>query len=110
MSKLTPPLPVTLKKYGLTIEMWLKLAESQGHACAVCKQVPTNGRLNIDHYHAKGWKKMQPERRVDYVRGLLCYRCNNFYVGKSITVERSKNVTAYLESFDRRKPPEKRKA
>lgn len=103
MPLLTPSL-ATLKKYGLSLEEWQAMADAQGHACYVCHQVPTKGRLCIDHEHVKNWKKMPPERRKLFVRGLLCFRCNTTYVGRSITVERSRRVTQYLEAYEARKP------
>lgn len=101
---LIEPKPATLKKYGLSLEEWRALADYQGHACFVCKQEPTKGRLCIDHEHAKGWKKMPPERRKLFVRGLLCFRCNTTFVGRGVTVERSRNVTKYLEEYEARRP------
>jgi hypothetical protein len=80
------------------------MADAQNHACAVCKQEPTKGRLCIDHEHVKKWKKMPPDERVKFVRGLLCYRCNTTFVGRGITVERSRGVTAYLEAYQLRRP------
>jgi hypothetical protein len=96
---LTPTLS-TLKKYGLSVEEWRVMADEQGEACYVCKQKPTKGRLCIDHEHVKGWKKMPPHQRKIYVRGLLCFRCNTTFVGRGVTVERSRNVTAYLEHYE----------
>lgn len=95
---LTPSIN-TLKKYGLNIAEWQIMADQQNHACAVCVQEPTKGRLCIDHEHVKGWKKMPPEKRKLYVRGLLCWRCNTTFVGRGITVERSRGVTSYLENY-----------
>ncbi len=93
----------TLKKYGLTAWDWLVLLEQQGGVCAVCKRVPTTGRLCIDHEHVKGWKRMTPEKRKGFVRGLLCFFCNRYYVGRCITVERSRNVTEYLLRYETEK-------
>ena len=100
----TPPSPETLRKYGLTAADWYLLLDRQGGVCAVCKKVPTTGRLCVDHYHVKGWKKMPEARRKLYVRGLLCFFCNRYYVGKSITIEKARNVVAYLEEFERIMP------
>jgi hypothetical protein len=47
---------------------------------------------------------MPPEQRRLYVRGLLCWRCNTTFVGRGITVERSRAVTVYLEQFETRRP------
>lgn len=103
--QLLTPSPATLKKYGLSLAEWTVMAEAQGSACAVCKQIPKKGRLCIDHEHVKKWKKMPPEQRKLYVRGLLCFRCNTTFVGRGITVERSEGVTTYLKNYQARRPP-----
>ena len=103
---LLEPKPATLKKYGLSLEEWRAMADAQGHRCWVCQQEPTKGRLCIDHVHVKGWKKMPPEQRKLYVRGLLCFRCNTTFVGRGVTVERSRRVTLYLEAYETRRPPD----
>ena len=96
---LLQPSKVTLRKYGLTPEAWAVIADGQARVCYVCQQLPKSGRLHIDHAHVRGWKHMTPERRRQYIRGLLCFRCNTTYVGRSITAERSRRVTEYLERF-----------
>lgn len=92
-----PPSAKTLAKYGLTAKEWLAILAYQGGVCAVCKLVPKSGRLNVDHDHVRGWKKLPPEKRKIHVRGLLCYWDNKTLVGRGITVDKSKAVTAYLE-------------
>ncbi len=99
---MNPPKPETLKKYGLTAEEWLAILESQGGVCAVCSKVPKTGRFVVDHEHVRGWKKKKPEVRKTYVRGLLCWFCNHSYVGRSITLQKARNVVKYLEGHDRR--------
>lgn len=90
------PKAETLRKYGLTPADWLAIADRQGYVCAVCRKLPPNGRLCTDHDHVKGWKKMPAAERRKHVRGLLCYFCNHYYVGRAITVEKAKNVHEYL--------------
>lgn len=102
---LLEPSQSTLKKYGLSLDEWRAMADAQEHRCWVCRQEPTKGRLCVDHEHVKGWKKMPPEQRKLYVRGLLCFRCNTTFVGRGVTVERSRRVTLYLEAFEARRPP-----
>ena len=54
------------RKFGLTVTEYGMLAESQGNACAVCREVcPTGRRLAVDHCHTTG-----------NIRGLLCQGCN----------------------------------
>lgn len=87
-----------LAKYGLTEADWVAMWKRQGGVCAVCLKLPPNKRLCTDHDHVKGWKKMRPEERKKYVRGLLCYFCNHWYVGRCITVEKAENVAEYLRA------------
>lgn len=53
-------------KYGITIEQYEAMLESQGGVCAVCsKPDPGGQRLGVDHCHATG-----------QLRALLCTLCN----------------------------------
>lgn len=56
-----------VKKYGMTIEDFNRILESQGYKCKICGSKKPHGRGNfhIDHCH----KTMR-------VRGLLCHYCN----------------------------------
>jgi hypothetical protein len=98
------PSEATLKKYGLSEAEWQSICDLQGGVCFVCKLVPTKGRLCIDHEHVKGWKKMPPEKRKLYVRGLLCWVCNHYYLGRGINTSKAKNVVTFLERFAVRRP------
>lgn len=97
-----PPSKATLAKYGLSEQEWLALLERQGGVCAVCGKVPSTGRLCTDHEHVRGWKKLPPEERKKYVRGILCFFCNHYYVGRSITVEKARRVVSYLQAYEER--------
>ena len=77
---------------------------SQGSVCFVCGIEPRTGRLCIDHEHVKGWKKMPPEQRKLYVRGLLCWVCNSHYLFRGITIARSQRVTEYLQRYEEKRP------
>jgi hypothetical protein len=97
------PTADTLKKYGLTPAEWLAILDRQGGVCGVCGKVPTNGRLCTDHEHVKGFKKMPPHERKKFVRGLIDFMCNKYYVTRGITVAKAKGVAAYLEAYEARK-------
>ena len=54
--------------YGCAPELFLKLLESQGNTCAICKKTNTlnkKNNLSVDHCHSTG-----------KIRGLLCSKCN----------------------------------
>ena len=60
--------------YGITLNDYLRLLESQGGVCAVCRGTNRDGReLAVDHDHG-----CCPGRRAcgKCVRGLLCSSCN----------------------------------
>ncbi len=103
------PRPETLRRYGLTEAEWLRILRRQKGTCAVCRTVPKSGRLCTDHEHVKGWKKMKPEQRKRYVRGILCYFCNHWYVGRCITVAKAKNILEYLTRYEAERPDRKGK-
>lgn len=94
-----PPTAATLKKYGLTPLDFADMALRQGGVCYVCGKLPPSKRLCIDHHHAKGWKKMPPSQRRQYVRGLLCTFCNYRLVNKGMTLEKARRVVQYLQQF-----------
>lgn len=56
------------REYGIGLGDRVKLAEQQGHTCAICATAPGTpyaDELHVDHCHATG-----------KVRGLLCGPCN----------------------------------
>jgi len=99
---LKPPSAATLKKYGLTEADWIYIWEWQGRVCPICKKVPPTGNTHIDHYHQKGWKKMKPEERRKWVRGIVCAYDNQRVLVKGINLEKAKNIVKYLEDFEER--------
>jgi hypothetical protein len=55
--------------FGITIEQWDEMLESQGHKCAICGHSDqSNPKIFplVDHCHTTG-----------EIRGLLCSRCNH---------------------------------
>jgi hypothetical protein len=103
-----PPKPDTLAKYGLTLGHWQLLLQAQGGVCAICRKLPKSGRFNIDHGHGhqrgKRWSQMAPEERRPLVRGLLCFLCNKYCVGRGVTIERLEAGARYLRRFEVRRP------
>ncbi len=95
-----PPTPGTLKRYGLTEELWWEIWQAQGSRCAICHRVPLSGRTVIDHRHVKGWKKLPPASRLLYVRGILCFLCNGKCVSKHVTLAKAVATVAYLTAHE----------
>lgn len=107
-SRIEVPSKATLAKYGLNEGQWRAILVRQKFVCAVCQKSPSKGRLCIDHEHVKGWKKMPAEQRRLYVRGLLCWFCNHYYLSRAITIAKAENVVAYLKAYEERHPGKKR--
>lgn len=90
------PKPSGLRKYWphLTLKEAeaerQKMSDSQEQRCAICKKHESmfKKRLAVDHNHKTG-----------KVRGLLCYRCNKFLVGRQ-TIESASKLLDYLVTYD----------
>lgn len=88
--------PSGLRKYWphLTLKQAeaerLVLSLAQGNSCAICKKHESSfkKRLAVDHNHKTG-----------KVRGLLCYYCNKFVVGRH-TIESASKILKYLMEYD----------
>lgn len=105
------PLQATLDKYGLLRSDWCRLIAEQGYVCAICGRLPPSGRLNIDHEHVKGYKLMEPWQRRTFVRGGLCFNCNELLPkngGREVTLARARKLVSYLEEYEMRRPPKER--
>lgn len=66
------------------------LIDKHGDRCAICRK-PSSAfkkRLSVDHAHKTG-----------RIRGLLCFRCNKFRVGRQ-TIETCREVLEYLLKYD----------
>ena len=103
MATLTVPSTKTLDKYGLSRLDWISLAMRQGGVCGVCGKLPESGRLNVDHDHVRGYKKMSQVQKRLYVRGLLCYVCNKFFAMRGMTEEKACKLVKYLASYAERR-------
>lgn len=84
------------KLYGITLDYYDELLQSQDFVCAICKKQETQkttskriSRLSVDHNHSTG-----------SIRGLLCYACNTgigqFKENKEIMI----NAIRYLEKYE----------
>lgn len=94
------PSKQTTAKYGLTVDEWVAILKNQGDVCYICKRLPDNLTLCVDHAHLPNFKKLPPNIRKLHVRGILCHYCNFRLLPKGLTVEKSRNITQYLEAFE----------
>jgi recombination endonuclease VII len=70
------------QKYGITIEQYEQMAETQNRLCKICKKQKL--RLVVDHDHDTG-----------RIRGLLCDNCN-LALNKYVTLEWLDSCRLYL--------------
>ena len=87
------------RTYGITEREYNKLLKLQKGVCALCGNPPKNVSLHVDHVHVVGFKKLPPEEKRKFIRGILCFRCNKFKVGR-LDYEWSKKITDYLEKYE----------
>ena len=74
------------KKYGITDIQYAELLSAQDGVCAICFKRPTKRRLAVDHDHKTG-----------KIRGLLCYPCNYFILGRTAKAELLFKAFEYLK-------------
>ena len=77
------------RTYGITLEQYDLILESQNGVCAVCGEPPKGLRLSVDHDHKTG-----------IVRGLLCWFDNQKVIGRHRDSDRLRAAADYLD-----KPP-----
>lgn len=67
-----------------------ELIAKHGDQCAICERPRTDfkNKLSVDHSH-----------KSSRIRGLLCFYCNKYRVGRA-TLESSKLVYEYLLKYD----------
>src|ERR1044072_8714070 len=80
-----------MRKYGISMEQYAQMLESQGGVCAICGKPPKGEKpLAVDHCHQSG-----------RVRALLCPACNRFVGGFEFFRERAEK---YLGPYGRGNP------
>lgn len=94
------PSKTTLTKYGMSLHDWLIIMEAQSGVCPICGNYMK--RPVIDHEHVAGWKKMPPEERKKYVRGVTDWLCNHRVLTRGMNVQRAKNLVMYLENYQQK--------
>lgn len=67
------------------------LITKHGDQCAICKKPRSafKNKLSVDHSH-----------KTDRIRGLLCYKCNRFQLGRH-TIESASKILEYLIKYDK---------
>ena len=73
--------------YGISVEEYGRLLESQSFVCAICFESPHGRDLDVDHDHETG-----------QVRGLLCHKCNRALGLLNDNPDRARAAAAYVES------------
>lgn len=95
------PTVKTMRNYGLTEYAWLRIMETQGWKCPICLE-SGNKTWNIDHFHIAGWRKMLPQEKSKYVRGILCAFCNYRHAPSKMNSKSAKNLASYLAKYEKR--------
>jgi hypothetical protein len=100
---LSPRASYLLKKWGLTEDQYEQILIRQDRRCFICRNHPNGKALAVDHDHI-----------TLRIRGLLCYRCNHFLVGRHRDPELIQRVADYLRQGTEhyapaKKPRKKRK-
>lgn len=86
----------SLAKYHLTPEGYDAMLASQNGRCAVCFELPPDGKfLHVDHDHSCCPRKLSSCGTC--VRGLLCLQCNNGLGRFSDDADRLRRAANYLE-------------
>lgn len=75
--------------YGITIDQYIEMRDSQQNVCFICHEPQTlNRALSVDHNHDTG-----------EVRALLCDNCNRAIGLIQDDPDRARAIADYLEKF-----------
>jgi hypothetical protein len=74
----------------------------QNGGCAICGSYPKTRSLHVDHEHVKNFKKLPPEEKKIYVRGLLCFRCNKVFMMKGMTRFLAERIVKYFDNYNQK--------
>jgi hypothetical protein len=92
-----------IRNYGITINEYEAILESQGGVCYICQRPPTGRRLSVDHKHQKGDKRRSGFNKRTKVRGLLCWQCNGAIGKFRDTPAHLRRAAEYLETWPAQK-------
>lgn len=78
-------------KFGITVDDYNKMMESQEHKCAICRRHATEFKraLHVDHIH----------NDTKQIRGLLCVNCNKMLGHCLDNIETLKMGIVYLQKY-----------
>jgi hypothetical protein len=85
--------------YGITEKEYNAMLKKQKGGCALCGAFPKTNSLHVDHNHVVGFKKLPVEKKKKHVRGILCFKCNKFRVGR-LNLEWADKIADYLRKYD----------
>lgn len=88
------------KAYGITEKDYQEMLKRQGGVCFICGNPRKTRSLAVDHEHVKGYKKMPPEEKRKYVRGLLCFTCNWIMCSRGVSLAKAKKLVEYLTNYE----------
>jgi hypothetical protein len=84
-----------LKRFGLTPEQYIDLANAQNNVCKICgKEEKQNRRLSVDHDHSCCSDQTSCGKCI---RGLLCSHCNKVLGLVNDNIETLKKMIEYLK-------------
>lgn len=77
-----------LRRFGITEEQYEELFQKQRGRCAICERPAETfkTKLAVDHNH-----------KTREIRGLLCFYCNRYRVGRNTCAETLQRVVDYLK-------------
>lgn len=84
-----------LRSYGLTIQNYNEMLESQNNCCAICSSLDTRTKRSAhltDSYYV-----VDHDHKTGLVRGLLCGHCNTALGLFNDSVENLRKAIEYLE-------------
>jgi|WetSurSiteA1Bulk_404760.scaffolds.fasta_scaffold00089_5 hypothetical protein len=90
-----------IKLFGITIDEYYHMFDSQNGRCAVCgrPQSECSRAFAVDHIHIDGYEKFSIQEKRKYVRGLLCVSCNTALGKLQDDPEILQNAIDYLLSY-----------
>jgi len=80
------------RHYGLAIEVYDQMLETQKGVCDICKQPET-----ITNEYTERWLSVDHDHETGKIRGLLCSKCNSVIGYAKDNIQTLKNAITYLE-------------